>query len=485
MRKKILLLLCVIPFIPSAQNYQNICSPGTTFFQDSTLHLKAFRRDSVAPQGNGDTIFFSYLAIRDTSDGYNDCKDIANGDILGRKIYKKHDGWIFFFNEYTDSIRINSQADLNETWNFFDLPFIGYIQAKVTSIINDSILGTTDQVKVITFQAKDQGNNNIPHFLNQKTIKLSQHYGFSRMLDVYYVPSGTVFYKLAGKSTPALGVQDFTMKDVYNYDVGDIFHYTGSGSGGGGGGYWKLINKILGKTVYGNMDSATYVVEACKNMFSYPPGIYTNFHDTMNVKYNFIEMDGNPIYSRLPDEFYGSYLFSRTASTKTLTWGVYTYSSWENCYTYPPEGVDETTDSYSPGLGCTYNAFYEMESGNVYQNSQTLVYYKKGNITWGTPVATDCNALVDVKLLADRGKPAIRVVPNPVETKATIIVENYFPGKNLQFDLYNYLGKKILHSLIKSDFFTFSRDGIPSGLYLYTFLNENGVVIGQGKIIMK
>jgi len=50
---------------------------------------------------------------------------------------------------------------LNGTWKFCALPHQSYIQATVTSIVNESVLGMIDQVKTITFQAKNSSNVNL------------------------------------------------------------------------------------------------------------------------------------------------------------------------------------------------------------------------------------------------------------------------------------------------------------------------------------
>jgi len=129
MKKLLFPLLFFWVNILVAQNYQNICSPGTTYYKDNSGNLKAFRRDSVVLMGNNDTMFISYNAIRDTG---GTCRDTSNGSILGRKILKKHNGWFCFFNRYQDSISLNTQATLNQTWKFCDLPSGSYIQAQVT-----------------------------------------------------------------------------------------------------------------------------------------------------------------------------------------------------------------------------------------------------------------------------------------------------------------------------------------------------------------
>ena len=195
-----------------AQNYQNICTPGITFYRSPDNFFMAFRRDSVHAAGAGDTLFFSYRAIRKVAD--TGCMDTTSGSILGRKIYKTQTGWFYMFNRTGDTIKINTQATLNQSWRFCPLPANGYLEATVTSVITDSVLGAPDAVKVITLKAKDAGNNNMVHLLNQKSIRLSQHWGLSRMIDVFSVPNDTTFYTLAGKSMAAAGIQNLTWPEI-------------------------------------------------------------------------------------------------------------------------------------------------------------------------------------------------------------------------------------------------------------------------------
>ncbi|HZX62813.1 MAG TPA: hypothetical protein VFE66_06340 [Bacteroidales bacterium] len=298
MKKHLLLLFVLSANCLFAQDYQNICMPGTTFYRTPGNWFMAFRRDSVIPAVNNDTTFISYRAIRDTSMGI-DCADTTNGSVLGRKIVKTHAGWFYFFNRFGDTIKINSQASLNQSWKFCIMPGNAYIEAKVTSITQDSVLGLIDPVKMITFQAKDDANNNIAHNLNQKSIKLSQHYGLSKMLDVYSIPDDTTFFVIAGKTIPVLGIQDLTWQEIYNFDVGDVFHYTLSSNGGG----IRTIKKVLSKTTFGN-DSITYTMEHCEKIFEGIPPYYETVHDTINVTYSFASTPDNILLSRLPDEFF-------------------------------------------------------------------------------------------------------------------------------------------------------------------------------------
>ncbi len=110
--KKIFLLFFLLPFMHlDAQDYQNICSPGTTLYKDNYKICMAFRRDSVLALGGGDTLFISYPVIRYDSP----CYDTTTGSILGREVIKTASGWFWFFNPAKDTIKINSLASLNQS----------------------------------------------------------------------------------------------------------------------------------------------------------------------------------------------------------------------------------------------------------------------------------------------------------------------------------------------------------------------------------
>lgn len=482
-----------------AQNYQNICTPGITFFSDKSNSFIAFRRDSIVPTVVNDTIFISYRAIRSVSD--TGCLDTTNGSILGRKIYKTHTGWFYLFNRTGDTVKINSQALLNQSWSFCPLPANGYIEATVTSIITDSVLGTPDVVKVITFQAKNAGNNNITHILNQKFIKLSQHNGLSLMLDVFSIPDDTIFYTLAGKSIPAIGVQNLTWQDIYNYNVGDIFHYTGYAINFVWSDFFEIV-KVLGRTDYGS-DSVKYIMEHCQKTLSGSYPFYSTVHDTIQSTYSFLEDPENKWLTRLPGEFIHASLYNaddywfstgdfQNRRMKGVNWGGFVYTwSWQwpgndTCWRIA-DGYNATvsTGNFTEGLGRTRTYWFHSEPPVSYRFDENLVYYKKGSLTWGTPVSTDCAMLVGVDRKESEGNFVIRVIPNPAETEVQITVPGVNPDDYFLYSLYNYSGIKLLEGKVSSNPFILNRNGRSSGLYFLTISGRNGTVTGRTKIIYK
>jgi hypothetical protein len=492
MKKSIFIIfsLCVNSLF--AQNYQNICSPGVTFFNNSTGVLKAFRLDSIHLPGNSDTIFISYRAIRDTANDeyWGICSDTTNGSILGRKIYKKSDGTFFFFNRNNDTVRILSTAVLNQSWKFCKLPGNQYIEAKVTSIISDSVADTTDMIKVITLQAKDNLNNNISNILNEKTIKLSQHFGLAKMLDVFFIPDATTMYDLAGKSHPQMGAQDITWKEIYDFEVGDIFHYYHS-YGMPPSAYGHTIQTVLGKVIKGNFDTVIYTLDNCSR--TYAQGGPFNYHDTITETFDSADFSYSD-FSFLPEQFSPltlSTVQSRRSGdignynqrmSKIIEPGFYDRMENESCWACTLFEIYEQ-HIYTKGLGLS--SYIYNDGGDWDFEKNYLVYFKKGLETWGTPVSTDCNSLLDGENNLKKGNIHLVIAPNPVEAEAKITITGIDKNELGTLLLNDITGRELTRMKITSNSFTFDRTGLGSGLYLLSVTNQQGAVIAHDKIIMK
>ena len=490
---RLFLILIICGSGLAAQNYQNICSPGVTYYKNRQGNFGAFRKDSIHNPYVGDTMFISYTALRDPLNT-GDCADISNGSVLGRKVFKKHDGWFYFFNVNFDSVRINTQAVLNQSWRLFDQPNY-YLEGKVTSIIQDSVLGMPDQIKIITIQAKDYNGVNISHMFNNKQFKLSEHYGLSQVYDIYKIPSDTIFYSLIGKASPALGVQDLTWQQVYDFDPGDEFHHFSD--------YWYnsgqwfeqertwTIKRILDKTVYGNIDSVTYLIEFCykKGVRSGPDSWTYSYHiDTITEKYRFNLPDKDSCDLRkLPNELLNNhyhtyrYLGFYHSNGRPLKYIKSRCYSWNLvCYKMLDEYIWKgDLFKFAKGIG----SVLQEQVSDEYHHSTSLVYYKKGNETWGTPVANDCHILVGTEPPISSAVKSIKIIPNPVQDKAEIIVPELQYGKKSVLRLYNELGKLVLIIKTLSSTYTLNRSGLAPGVYFLVATSEDGGVLGSSKVL--
>ncbi len=487
MKKIILSILIIFPILLNAQNYTNICSQGPAFYKKMNTNIvKAYKTSSYSIPGSGDTIFYSFPTIRDTA---AECKDTTKGSILGRKIYRSSGNWMFyFFNKNNDTIYIYAKAQLDETWRFAKLTSGTYLEARVTSITPDSVMGVIDDVMRIELQAKRNDGLAISSPWNGKYLKLSKHYGLARTFDMNLVPFDTTNYTIVGKLKPVIGIQDFGWKEAYNFNIGDAMHYSGytNSSTGGPSTTWKEIQTVFSKTTYGtSIDSVIYKFDRCRSTITNPGNNHVYFRDTIIAKYKFNVMVQDSTILRFPDQFARQNVYAsqydrfmkafNNRQTKKVIDDKYRFMN--NCFVLPAGSVT-LYRNYSEGLGIT--EYYRDDQSD--QDFYRLVYFKKGGESWGAAVGTECSPILDVTEQPLAGKPQVRIVPNPLKNRSQVIIEGVKMTEDYTFVLFNIVGKEVYRTKINSNTMTLDRNNLPTGLYIY-LLTGNEVKI-NGKLVI-
>ncbi len=390
----------------TAQDYQNIVTNGLAFYSDSTnatVFLSGIKIESKSSMGSGDTLFLAANTIRPHTSGT--LLDTVGG-ILGRIIIKRNNGWFSFVNATGDTIFLNSQAVLNESWKFCSLPAKGQLVATCSSIHSISLLGINETVKEITFHARDSNGVNIPNYYNAKSIQLGQHYGFTRIYDLFHIPDTSGVFKLEGKNNPAIGFQGMTWHDVYNYEVGDEFQIVGLtnylwGSHPATIDY-TIIRKVLAKQVASGQENVTYTFESCKEVIDYNPllGPTTSYtHDTIQLSYPYSSSLADSSINWLPEQFaHSDYRYY--SSLHHLVPGIPAYGHSGNYYlccwglNYYFNLYINNDREYAKGLGQVHYKTYWTYFDLIKYDYEDLVYYKKGNEHWGNPVYVNCSAMM-------------------------------------------------------------------------------------------
>jgi hypothetical protein len=275
--------------------------------------------------------------------------------------------------------------------------------------------------------------------------------------------------------------------------VGDEFHWTGYWSEGSN---WQTIKRVLNKEVFGNYDSVRYTLEHCQiTRFPMNPTYIVTVYDTIRETYYFDRMPDDSIIGLLPDALQrdnttsgDACRFSRKVifnerQTQESQYRLFHFDNTINpCWSNAMEGGTPVYD-YSEGLGVTFYSFVLID-GQVDQRDETMVYYKKGNETWGTPVASGCKQLVPAEVLTKSYRPEIKIKPNPAETLAEITLEG-FPPSGLSYSLTNDLGQSVLMLGIHSNPFSLNCAGLPAGLYVLGIMDGNGSILGMKRMIIK
>ena len=478
----------LFPVVLSAQEWLNICSPGTSIYNRYDLQQRGLRWDSVYSPGNFDTVFLSFPNARRIEGEV--CIEIDAGGILGREVVKKSTGWFWFFNVNEDTIFFNALAGINDSWEMFSLENGDYIQATVLIQYNDTVLGIVDSTKVIQLQAKNSNNVNIPHIFNQKFIQLSQDYGFTQIYDLRYFPEDTNTHILVGKTNPQLGMQQISWAEVFTFDIGDEFHYYGhAGFYVGGGETSYTIKKVLEKILYGN-DSVSYQMEVCESATYYGPGgsTTTTYHDTTWIKYILHGVNPLSTFDQLPQSFFpysswaahkynwyhNQFQGRRLKEIEDNAYGFseYQYNCWIQLFGWEyPIHIKQFTD----GLGLTRDD-YECYGPTGWFNRESLVYYKKGSETWGTPVSTDCTTLVPVEDNPDRLELQVSIYPNPASDFITIEI----PTQS-QISILNLNGQEVLEQTTTEPRTVVDISTLPNGLYFVRVRGE--MIVGLGKFV--
>lgn len=494
MKKAITILLFAFGFaIGYSQNYQCF-NASTVYLYDDGEYAVAF--DSVK-SFTGFERNFVFTTIGGKTDAY-DCWKSDWPAWIGRMIDVYPNGDHIFYNYEEEPVLIKSQAVLGEAWTCYQFDDLSYVEAAVEQVIQAEFLGLTDSVKVIGFQAKDEGGNNISNPVNNKEIRISKNYGMIKGLSFKLFPNLSDFNNydifiadIAGLSDPEVGLQNLTFEEVFDFEPGDEFHvkeftevFPNSSS------LWE-INTVLDH--YWIEDKFYLVTKYCARRINYnAPSTYDTifYNDTITGMYNshFIPYVGFDNVSK-QQQWSGDATERDFAFTtqgvhelyqkryKLVTDGLFAPYPYDCIMEIITDEMGYTNEYFLDGLGGPYWDF----SDNWWVSERKLVYYKKANEEWGTPYL--CDTLLTGVYNETQYAAQTNIFPNPVQTLATVRV-NSRQIENLQFVLFNTVGDPVLTMESKTPEFIIDRKDLPAGIYFYRILNADREV-GSGKLIFK
>lgn len=486
MKKSLLsFILSVLTFHLFSQDYRLIQKEKESLFVDDYNLVKVIRIDSFSVSGN-DTTFYNYKAFREMMN--SGCVMVKHDSWLGKKIISKPGGEYLFYNDSNQVIRFLSKALLNQTWTMYTYSNGDYIEAKITGVGKENFLSVSDSVKTVTLQAKNASGTNISNFFNQKLFKISKGHGLISGFSMLEFPYPSVGLSLCGQTNPSIGVQNINAKEIFNYEVGDVFHtatvitnfpdYADE---------YFTYKKVLFKSTSLNLDTITYIDSVIKIKKHYQWSPSNSSYTTLvynALKEEKIILSEHAYYlNKLPLEAYSpeessqtSQLFLSslpTAIGKTIFAG-YNFSG-DSCWSY---FIGTSYESYYyNGLGGPYY-YYQPVNSPAY-DYHTLEYFEKSSGTWGTPI--DFDSLLATSIQKNEFKLATAFVyPNPMDNET--VFETGLSDVDSDLIVYNLLGEIVRTESFKEKL-TFKRDALTSGVYLYKIISKNNLV-SSGKLIL-
>ena len=456
-----------------AQNYNPVISNNDALFLATDGLLHAMHIDSITT-ASGEVSFHLLKTIpyNNQSSCYGD--DYA-ADWTGAKLLKKGNDF-YFFNKNNDSIKLSPTEELNASWRFYTYQDNSYVEATIIAKEKENFLTLSDSVKTISLQVKDVSGTNITDPLNGKTLKISKNYGIVSIPVFLEFPSSFEMYELAGLSNPQIGLQLLTPRKIYNFNIGDEFHYKEAS-----GNLPDIYNisrviKVIGKYTSANTDTIRYNLsdysetETQHYDFSNPqtPTYFSTYSSaTTNYIRPYIVSDSiiYPVIHRLSknqisNDLQAISLRLDASQNGRLTQVIDSFpvNDGSNCWTRPTDaGI------YSELLEGA--AYLYHDRGSFIPNNERLVYYKKGSETWGEPLT--------LSTYTPSKNTNLSLYPNPLKQGEQLHIQtSNFKVQRLA--VYNTTGNKVLESASTADAIeSLDVSQLQPGLYIIQLVNSN------------
>jgi len=484
--KKIPLLLILFGILVSAglqaQNYQTVNSGRIAYF-NTAEYIQFLRIDSVIY--NGDSVFYPnrVVALISSESDYPRCYSPYQPSWAGSKIVVKDDGTNNFFNRDNDSIVIKTRANLDDNWIAYKKGDSILIKAEIVTCDTAVVLGLVDSIKTIQFQVFDSIGERLDHPYNNTTVEISKNFGLVKAPNFNYFPTlpsenylikQYTSFSLVGMDNPKLGIQNLTWFEVFDFQPGDILHVLNIDRQCWDNGF--VMNRMTSLTYlnrYDYKDSIVYHVEKKQKDSLNKNGKITESFLCDTIKEVII---ANPRFDRLSNEaIVEEYEVRRIHQSVQNGYILKTYNQDGICrlrdYCWKEVNYDGGGPShFYKGLGGYYFEHYAIDGCS--NDESKLVYYKKGNITWGTPfdftgVVTLANANI------------IKVYPNPASDK--IVVETNSYNDPVTFELFSSGGNLFFRQIIHSAKQDINASSLKNGIYFYK-VSISGQILKNGKI---
>jgi hypothetical protein len=138
-----------------------------------------------------DTLFQFYRTVREPGEHY--CLDTLAPSWLGPGYIRTQSGTEYYFNSNTDTIKIFTQANLNDRWIMALGTDSTEFEATIVSIEPGVIDGQPDSIKTARIQAYKNGAT-VSNLYNDRILQWSRNHGWIQTVDLYRFPNDLSSY---------------------------------------------------------------------------------------------------------------------------------------------------------------------------------------------------------------------------------------------------------------------------------------------------
>lgn len=366
------------------------------------------------------------------------------GDSLIEDIYGKS----YFFSSKGDTLVIDRFLRLGESAKIFEFENGDYLLSSVVSHETESFLKVTDSVKTISLQLFDVNNNDKEGIINDQLIKISKSYGLVQFFNIRDFPFEDVAVVDLHLETNSLLDNNrilLTKGKVYDFDIGDEFHYHIDDYYLGPDGYKRIARTVIGKEMFLDADSIRYTLKerggGCKIEYIDNTFVYNTFKidTTYTITYSnlselIIPPDIMPFEAiKINDYTLGNVLIIKNLERYNSRYSARINGSElminEDCAYPPHDSYYGTFTYYIEGCGHLFNEI-SAEINEECHPCEDLIYFRKGDDVWGEPLSTQQNPLAN----------KIELYPNP----AIDFVRIQSHTEISTIEIYSLIGRLIL-----------------------------------------
>ena len=247
-----------------------------------------------------------------------------------------------------------------------------------------------------------------------------------------------------------------TWGEIYNFEVGDEFHYWYEFDASAYQWYSEYYSNdfIINKSMSTDSLSVTYTIISERITKTFENPVWTFTCDTFLVTYDSLN----------------SFCIADTVYVSTVHNNR--IASYKHFFQINPPQYQEST-LYVEGCGLVE---YGKGTASPYTTTiKELLYYKKGEEEWGTPyILVGTEEFKGIEWL-------VKCFPNPFTTSTTLEYELTEPSR-VQLTIYNAIGEVVYksedrHMSVGKHSFTWNPERHPEGMYYVVLRSEEGVSV--------
>jgi len=448
-----------------AQNYEPVLvDSNISFYEGFTGNINGVKIISSSIIGNA--------KVYELSKSWNIsnflCIKPNGASWLGEKFAVVNNQYLFF-NKEGDTIFYHPNTELGTTWRLYTYKNQSYIEAKIERKSRQLLLNVFDSFVEYSFKVFNKDGISIPHNYNSVILRVSKNYGAIGIIPAYDFPNTIQFVNLCGVTKFELGYNFLSWRKIFDFSIGDEFHLNEINSSNSFIDYQsKTIKKIIDKKVSAPIDSVYIYTIDRLTYFDYFSNDKKDYllHDTITetylVKKEPVYVMDEPIFDTTFNESGGAIVRWNNGPRKFVRYfntSLYKKNNDSCWYIYNP-----TPSSRSSFMeGCGLLKFEDSNNGPTSKYEKNLVYYKKGNETWGLPFEN--------LSLKNIEKPLISVFPNPISNAEMLNINNNSEQYNIFIT--NLLGEEILVKENNRGNSKIPLDNLKSGLYFVKIITNN------------